>query len=135
MGRPKKDDGEVDFTKEDGGVKPWMDCDPEERDKAIKKAESEWNRIKDQIQALHDENKGLFANLKAEYGLKRKDLEGGFKRKAMDPDKRTEQDETQAIINMALGVPANAVQAEMFDDAPATLSGKDAAAEQSSTVQ
>lgn len=130
MARPKKKDDEVDFTdngkfKEDKPV-PGVGHNIQELNDDVVKAEKDWNQILSEIQALHDKKKELFAGLKAKYGLKRGDLERGFKRKAMDPDKREAQDEADKIINDALGVPSHAVQPDMLGGPDMTMAGKPA---------
>lgn len=118
MGRPRKKDDEADFSEEgkfsDDAPVPGKGHNIAEMNEAISAAEEKWKSIRDEVQALHDDKKAMFAELKAEYGLKRSDLERGFKRKLMDPDERAAQDESDAIINEALGVPSHAWQPDMF---------------------
>lgn len=135
MGRAKKNDSEVDFTdngkfKDDPPV-PGQGHNIKEMNEAIAAAEEEYNRLNDEIQARHDKKKEVFANLKATYGLTRKNLERNFKYKQMDPEKREKQDEEDAIIREALF----SVQPDMLGGPDVPLAGKDAAAEQSATVQ
>lgn len=137
MGRPKKDDGEVDFTDNGKFKDDPANYSQEEIDQYNAEAKSKIIRLygeRDEITAKINE---VRAGVKA-MGTPKGEFDAAVKDSLMDEDARIAKDKAYFNCRRAFGIPIepeNWTQPDMLGGPDIPLAGKDAAAEQSATVQ